>query len=97
MSRQVIALQASENPAMMAVVSQLQHAIMTMPWPIRCAAAQATAKVRMWLCLLAYTGIALHVGDTTNAILTCERSGGCAIRRTVQDTLLQHFAIFSSL
>ena len=30
---------------MMAVVSQLQHAILTMPWPIRCAAAQATAKV----------------------------------------------------
>ena len=43
---QVIALQASENPAMMAVVSQLQHAVLTMPWPVRCAAAQAIAKVR---------------------------------------------------
>ena len=32
---------------MMAVVSQLQHAILTMPWAIRCAAAQATAKVRL--------------------------------------------------
>lgn len=43
---QVIALQASENPAIMAVVSQLQHAVLTMPWPVRCAAAQAIAKVR---------------------------------------------------
>ncbi len=82
---------------MMAVVSQLQHAIMTMPWPIRCAAAQATAKVRMWLCLQACIGIALHVGDRTSTILTCERSGGCAIRGAVQDTLLQHFAIFGSV
>jgi hypothetical protein len=43
---QVIALQASENPAMMAVVSQLQHAVLTMPWEVRIAAAQAIAKVR---------------------------------------------------
>lgn len=42
----MIALQASENPAMMAVVSQLQHAVLTMPWPVRCAAAQAIAKVQ---------------------------------------------------
>ena len=42
---QVIALQASENPAMMAVVAQLQHATLTMPWEVRNAAAQAIAKV----------------------------------------------------
>ena len=42
----MIALQASENPAMMAVVSQLQHAVLTMPWEVRIAAAQAIAKVR---------------------------------------------------
>jgi hypothetical protein len=42
---EVIALQASENPAMMAVVSQLQHAVLTMPWEVRIAAAQAIAKV----------------------------------------------------
>jgi hypothetical protein len=44
---QVIALQASENPAMMAVVSQLQHAVLTMPWEVRIAAAQAIAKVSL--------------------------------------------------
>ena len=42
---QVIALQAAENPAMMAVVAQLQHAVLTMPWEVRIAAAQAIAKV----------------------------------------------------
>lgn len=46
---QVIALQASENPAMMAVVSQLQHAVLTMPWEVRIAAAQAIAKVHSLL------------------------------------------------
>lgn len=48
---QVIALQASENPAMMAVVSQLQHAVLTMPWEVRIAAAQAIAKVHSLLFL----------------------------------------------
>jgi len=42
---EVIALQAAENPAMMAVVAQLQHAVLTMPWEVRIAAAQAIAKV----------------------------------------------------
>ena len=82
---------------MMAVVSQLQHAIMTMPWPIRCAAAHATAKVRM--CSASRHVLAMHCSslDAPDALLTGERSGGCAIRGTVQDTLLQHFAIFGSI
>ena len=69
---QVIALQASENPAMMAVVSQLQHAIMTMPWPIRCAAAQATAKVRTRLVTLLLCNVAMSVCNTCSAFDVCQ-------------------------
>ena len=85
---QVIALQATENPAMMAVVSQLQHAIMTMPWPVRCAAAQATAKVRACLCDLLLAAMRSHRQWAQACKHASECTGGCTIRGAVPDSLL---------
>jgi hypothetical protein len=103
---QVIALQASENPAMMAVVSQLQHAVLTMPWEVRIAAAQAIAKVSLrsiglenaaepaaWHCLHVCCRY-LHSFCKYSQECPCIfRSGCCAIRGAIPHPLLQHIAL----
>ena len=70
---------------MMAVVSQLQHAILTMPWPIRCAAAQATAKV--WLYVTTFCSAAVLL-VTSEILMSGLRTGGSTIGGAVQDPLL---------
>ena len=96
---QVIALQASENPAMMAVVSQLQHAVLTMPWEVRIAAAQAIAKVRRSLWQLLQPNIRCCTSSNYYSVhnLAYACSGGGAVGGAIPDTLLQHPALASSI
>jgi hypothetical protein len=44
---ELIALHAAEKPAMVAIIAGLQSAVLTAPWSVRAAAAQAVAKVGM--------------------------------------------------
>lgn len=99
---QVIALQASENPAMMAVVSQLQHAVLTMPWEVRIAAAQAIAKVRWYTPTVRWVSWQLlqpHIRCQMIQITqpACACSGGSAVGGAIPDSLLQHPALASSI